>query len=89
MSTFYGMIRGNRGEATRGGSRNSGFKASAQSYNGSVITYLSYDKDDNLKIEIGIANGSSSNSEWGNPRFYGTLDELKECFEHYEKLKEE
>jgi len=41
MAEFYGRICGNRGEATRMGSHASGFVASAQSYVGSVIVYLS------------------------------------------------
>lgn len=72
MSTFYGMIQGNRGSVTRGGSRASGFKASAQSYNGSVITYLSYNDEDELMVEICVSEGSSS---YGSQIFYGTFDE--------------
>jgi len=84
MSKFYGMVRGNRGCATRGGSANSGFKASAQSYNGSVITYLDYDQNNQLKVRIDLADGSSS---YGDMKFSGTFEELKEALETWELLK--
>jgi hypothetical protein len=32
MAEFYGRISGNRGEATRMGSKESGFRSSCQSY---------------------------------------------------------
>ena len=72
MSAFYGCVQGNRGSATRGGSRASGFKASAQSYDGSVITYLSYNDNDELMVEICVSEASSS---YGHRIFYGTFDE--------------
>lgn len=84
MSKFYGCVRGNRGCATRGGSANSGFKASAQSYDGSVITYLDYDHDNNLRVRIDLADGSSS---YGDMKFSGTFEELKEALETWELLK--
>lgn len=40
MSHFYGVIQGNRGEATRGGSKASGFSATAASWQGSVRVHL-------------------------------------------------
>ena len=70
MSKFYGSVVGNRGEATRGGS--SRIKASAQSYNGSVITELTYN-DDTLMVRISTDKGSSS---LGSLIFYGTFDEF-------------
>ena len=74
MATFYGSICGNRGEATRGGSKNSGFKATAQSWDGSVITYLSYNENNELMVSLSIADNSSS---YGTCYFYGTIEELK------------
>ena len=59
MSTFYGCVQGNRGSVTRVGSRASGFKASAQSYDGSVVTYLSYNDNGDLMVEIGVSDSSS------------------------------
>ncbi len=72
MSTFYGMVQGNRGAATRGGSKVSGFKATAQSWNGSVITELSYDENDQLMVNVSYSTGSSC---YGTTIFYGTFDE--------------
>ena len=72
MSAFYGMVQGNRGSATRGGSRASGFKSSVQSYDGSIITYLSYDKDDNLMVTVEASDESAC---YGRQIFYGTFEE--------------
>lgn len=72
MSTFYGTIHGNRGPATRGGSRCSGIKAAAQSWNGSVITSLNYNDKDELMVEVCVSDGSSS---YGTRIFYGTFEE--------------
>lgn len=72
MSAFYGMVQGNRGSATRGGSRASGFKASAQSYDGSIVTRLSYNKDNELMVTIEVAEDSAC---YGKTIFYGTFKE--------------
>ena len=78
MSAFYGMIQGNRGEATRGGSKNSGFHASCQSWDGSVCTFMDYDSNDQLIVQIQIADGSAC---YGKTYFKGTLEELKKKLE--------
>ena len=75
MSAFYGLVRGNHGSATRGGSKSSGYKATCQSYDGSVIVNMNYDHQDNLKVRLEIADGSSA---YGDLVFTGTLEELKE-----------
>ena len=72
MATFYGSIKGSRGEATRCGTKNSGIKASVQSWNGSVISELSYDED-KLMVRVSTSTGSSS---LGTQIFYGTFDEF-------------
>ena len=72
MAKFYGSIQGNRGAATRGGSAASGIKSSCQSYDGSVITYMSYDGIDNLVVTIEVSDGSSS---YGRRIFCGTFEE--------------
>lgn len=74
MATFYGMIRGHRGAATRIGSKDSGFKVAAQSYDGSVITRLDYDSENKLKVRIEISDRSNNS---GETYFEGTLEELK------------
>lgn len=85
MSKFYGMVRGNRGASTRGGSANSGFKATAQSYDGSVITCLDYDQNNNLKVRIELAEGSTT---YGDVAFSGTFEELKESMKLLQEIKE-
>jgi hypothetical protein len=70
MSKLYGSIQGNRGAATRMG--HSLIKSSVQSYDGSVITYMSYDKDQ-LMVEVCVSNESSA---YGRRIFYGTFDEF-------------
>jgi hypothetical protein len=70
MSKFYGSIQGNRGAATRGG--HSIIKSTVQSYDGSIINYLSYD-DDKLMVEVCVSNDSSN---YGSRIFYGTFDEF-------------
>jgi len=87
MSKFYGMVCGNRGAATRGGSANSGFKASAQSYDGSIITYLDYDKDNKLLVQVGTNDGSSCCTDWNSHDFRGTFAEFKEMLNLYHDIK--
>jgi hypothetical protein len=71
MSAFYGMVQGNRGAATRCG--HTSISASVQSWNGSVITQLSYDNDHHLMISVNCSTGSSA---YGTPIFYGTFEEF-------------
>ena len=69
MAKLYGSIQGNRGAATRMG--HSSIKSSVQSYDGSVITYMSYD-DEKLMVEICVTDESSA---YGRRIFYGTFEE--------------
>jgi hypothetical protein len=77
MAKLYGSIQGCRGAATRCGT--SLMKASVQSYDGSVITYMSYDKNQNnpkeekLMVEVCVSDCSSA---YGNRIFYGTFEEF-------------
>ena len=71
MAKFYGQVIGSRSAATRTGS--SSIKSSVQSYDGSVITYLSYDED-KLMVEVCVSDESSS---YGKRIFYGTFEEFK------------
>lgn len=82
MSRFYGQVEGMAETiATRRGSNF--IKSSAQSWDGSVITRLSYDENDVLKIQIELSDKSSFSGGWSIPSFYGTLEELKELFYEY------
>ncbi len=40
MSHFYGRIQGNRGEATRSGTKGSGYHATAAIWSGYIVTSL-------------------------------------------------
>lgn len=73
MAKFYGQVQGNRGAATRAGHRS--IKAAVQSYDGSVITELSYNKEGQLLIDVSVAKDEST-SYRGTRLFYGTLDEF-------------
>ena len=78
MSEFYGQIVGNRGPASRGGSRESGIHVSAQSWDGSVQVDLRRGKHDELMVRLSASDGSDM---YGNTVFYGTFDEFKQMFE--------
>lgn len=92
MSAFYGMVCGNREAATRGGSRNSGYHASAQSYDGSVIVKLRYDgeskKDEKLMVTVGTNDGSSCYTDWKSPDFHGTFEEFKALLQLARDIKD-
>ena len=70
MARFYGRVRGERGDATRTGHH--GITTAAQSYDGSVITELSY-KGDKLMVCVSTATVSSC---YGTTVFYGTFEEF-------------
>lgn len=72
MAKFYGSIQGNRGAATRMG--HSGIKASVQSWDGSVITELSYNDKGQLLVDVSVAKDESS--AYGQRVFLGTIDEF-------------
>lgn len=75
MSRFYGTVEGQSSTcATRRGS--SFIRTSAQSYDGSVITELTYNENEELIVKIGIAKGSSCYSD--ETLFKGTIKQLKE-----------
>lgn len=76
MSSLYGSLRGCRQTVTRTGTKNSGMKASLQSWEGSLISYMDYNSEGKLKITLGLARGSSSISD--ETIFSGTLKELKD-----------
>lgn len=72
MSKFYGTVIGKADTvATRRGF--DCIKTSAQSWDGSVITRLSYDKSGTLMVEI---EHSPDSSTCGRTVFRGTIDEF-------------
>lgn len=76
MSKLYGSLQGCRQEVTKCGSKNSGMRASVQSWDGSLIVYMDLDDNDKPIVELRIADGSSSCG--GDIVFRGSLEELKE-----------
>lgn len=82
MSTFYGMVKGNGKCTTRGGSKSSGFRASCQSYDGSIISAMDYAEDENgkevLRVRVGTNDGSSACSDRNSEDFTGTFQEFKD-----------
>jgi len=62
MSRFYGTVQGNRGEATRRGANR--MHASAQSYTGSVVTYMYVGDDDEDWVVICLEEGSSRQAKF-------------------------
>ena len=48
MSHFYSVIQGNRGQATRCGTKNSGVTATAASWTGAIRTDLWYSPEDDV-----------------------------------------
>ena len=75
MSEFYGQVVGNRGPASRGGSRASGIHVSAQSWDGSVQVKLRRGKDNALQVNVSTSHGSDM---YGNTVFCGTLEQFEE-----------
>lgn len=74
MSKFYGVVMGDMSQtnATRRGSNH--IKTSAQSFNGSVQTELSYDSDGRLIVTVSVCEGTGYS---GIIIFCGTFDEFK------------
>ena len=75
MSALYGSLQGCRGEATRTGSKNSGIRASVQSWNGSLVSYM--DLDENGKPVITLKTSEGSSGYGSETVFRGSLEELK------------
>jgi hypothetical protein len=70
MSKFYGSVLGHHSPVTRTGHHS--IKTTAQSYDGSVITELSYNMDNQLMVSISVDKGSVTH---GRQIFFGTFDE--------------
>ena len=71
MAKFYGQVNGGRGTATRVGHRN--IRTAAQSYDGSVITELTYNDEGKLMVDVCTDDYSTS---YGRRIFYGTFEEF-------------
>lgn len=79
MSKFYGTVMGSADTAaTRRGSDQ--IKVAAQSWDGSIITKLRYNKNGDLMVQVEYAEGSET---IGRTIFDGTINE------YINRLKEE
>ena len=66
MSHFYATARGQAGEATRRGSKNSGLRVTAASWQGAVYTYLWHDDEtgkDCYRVELGPWKGNGRGTQ--------------------------
>ena len=52
MAHFYSVIQGNRGKATRCGSKSSGITATAASWGGAITVYVANDENGNDIFEV-------------------------------------
>lgn len=52
MSHFYGTLNGQAGQATRSGSKSSGYRAVAASYQGAIQTWLWHDSKTGLDMAM-------------------------------------
>ena len=79
MAAFIGEVCGNRGSVSRTGSKSSGFKATARSWDGSIRTDLFYkeNKDGKEELWVEISAGQGSTGGWGMTTLYrGPFSEL-------------
>ncbi len=73
MSKFYGSVDGSEKTTTATRRGFNYIHVSAQSYDGSIITRMHYDINDNLIVDLEHNDGSST---YGRTIFHGTMDEL-------------
>jgi len=60
MSHFYGSMQGSRGEATRCGTKNSGFTAHIRGWDIGVEVWLRYDEKKKCDVvEVQLTGGSN------------------------------
>lgn len=83
MSHFYGDIQGNRGEATRGGSKDSGVDGHIRGWHTGARVECFYDEDSGKDmVRVYRTSGSSGHSnelvaEWGTD-FYHPIKKICE-----------
>ena len=63
MSHFYGTLQGNRGRATRCGSKKSGMQTYCASWDGAIVcsTYINEKGEDCVKVEKTTWQGQGEN----------------------------
>lgn len=75
MATFYGNLKGSRGEATRCGTRNSGIMAAVRGFDGSLTVRMSDNGDRGGPFVV--ISSSSGSAVGGQILFSGSLEELR------------
>ena len=70
MGHFYASIQGNRGEATRMGSKNSGIEGHVRGWNVGAKVRCYVDKDGSDCVSVDLTSGSNS---MGRLRHLGTF----------------
>ena len=78
MANFYGTVQGNRGMASRLGTKSSGLAVTAQSWDGSVIVRM-YEEDGRTIVYIGVGYGSTACSD--ATLYHGSIEGLQEKLE--------
>ena len=73
MSHFYGTVEGNRGRATRCGSKASGLTTKAAGWNGCIRVHIFTDDDGNDRYKVTLTPWSSSGGQV-RPLAVGSLD---------------
>lgn len=77
MAKTYATIEGSRQPKTCTGG-NTGVRASAQSYDGSIIVCNRYNDEGQLEVRVGTSDGSSCYTDWNSHDFRGTFEEFKD-----------
>jgi len=80
MAKFYGQVFGDRTDVHTLGSR--GIKVSAQTYDGSVIISLTYNKDNDLCV---VLETNHDSADCGESLFNGTFKDFNKLFEEDER----
>lgn len=90
MSVLYTTCSGQSStSASRRGSKNSGVRASIQSYKGSVICSMNYSEDEKMPIvRIGTSDYSCCYSDTHSYDFVGTINEFKDLLKLASDIKD-
>lgn len=76
MAKTYATIEGCKQPKTCTGG-NDGVRASAQSYDGSIIVCNRYNDEGQLEVRVGTNDHSSCYTDWNSTDFSGTFEDFK------------
>lgn len=77
MEAFMGRVKGSAGEGKRIGNYESGIESTVQSWAGSIITKMYYNRIGQLMVKVEVSQTSNT---WGTPIFEGTFEEYIDRF---------